>query len=47
MWKLTSWLLAAKQGDEDAKKAMTTLEKKMTPEQIAEGQKLAGNFKPR
>jgi TPR repeat protein len=39
--------LAATQGDEDAKKAMTALENKMTPEQIAEGQKLAGNFKPR
>jgi hypothetical protein len=40
-------LLAARQGDENAKKAMTMLENKMTPEQIAEGQKLAGNFKPR
>jgi Sel1 repeat-containing protein len=40
-------LLAARQGDEDAKKTMTMLENKMTPEQIAEGQKLAGNFKPR
>ena len=41
------WLLAAKQGDENAKKAMTMLENKMTPEQIAEGQKRAREFKPR
>ena len=41
------WLLAAGQGDEDAKKIMTILENKMTREQIAEGQKLARNFKPR
>jgi hypothetical protein len=34
-------LLAARQGNENAKKAMTMLENKMTPEQIAEGQKLA------
>jgi tetratricopeptide (TPR) repeat protein len=40
-------LLAAKQGNENAKKTMTMLENKMTPEQIAEGQKLAGNFTPR
>jgi TPR repeat protein len=40
-------LLAAGQGDESAKKAMTQLEKVMTREQIAEGQKLARNFKPR
>jgi S1-C subfamily serine protease len=40
-------LLAAGQGDEDAKKVMTTLEDRMTREQIAEGQKLARNFKPR
>jgi hypothetical protein len=40
-------LLAARQGFEDAKKTMTMLENKMTPEQIAEAQKLAGNFKPR
>ena len=39
-------MLAAKQGDEDAKKTMTNLEKKMTPEQIAEGRKLACDFKP-
>ena len=37
-------LLAARQGNEDAKKTMNMLENKMTPEQIAEGQKLAGNF---
>jgi TPR repeat protein len=40
-------LLAARQGDEDAKKSMTVLESKLTPEQIAEGQKLAREFKPR
>jgi uncharacterized protein len=40
-------LLAARQGFEDAKRAMAMLENKMTPEQIAEGQKLARNFKPR
>ena len=40
-------LLAARQGDEDAKKSMTVLESKLTPEQIAEGQKLARDFVPR
>ena len=40
-------LLAARQGDEDAKKNMTELESKLTPEQIAEGQKRARDFKPR
>jgi len=40
-------LLAAAQGDEKAKKAVTALEYLMTREQIAEGQKLARNFKPR
>ena len=39
-------LLAARQGDEDAKKNITMLESKLTPEQIAEGQKLARDFKP-
>jgi hypothetical protein len=39
--------VAARQGFEDAKKAMAMLENKMPPEQIAEGQKLARNFKPR
>jgi len=39
-------LLAARQGDEDAKKNITVLEK-LTPEQIAEGQTRARNFKPR
>jgi hypothetical protein len=41
------WLLAAGQGNEGAKKYMTILENKMSQEQIAEGQKLARNFKPR
>jgi uncharacterized protein len=40
-------LLAASQGDEDAKKNMTELESKLTPEQIAQGQKRAREFKPR
>ena len=39
-------LLAAGQGEEKAKKTMTVLESQMTPEQIAEAQKLARNFKP-
>jgi TPR repeat protein len=43
----TWWLLAAGQGHEAAKKNMTSLENQMTREQIAEGQKLARNFKPR
>jgi TPR repeat protein len=40
-------LLAARQGDEGAKYIMTVLESKLTPEQIAEGQKRAREFKPR
>jgi TPR repeat protein len=40
-------LLAAGQGDEPARENMTMLEGVMTQEQIAEGQKLARNFKPR
>ena len=40
-------LLASGQGDELAKKTMTILESQMTPEQIAEAQKLARSFKPR
>jgi len=42
------WLnLAAAQGNEDARKNRDTLEKEMTPEQIAEGQKLSREFKPK
>jgi len=43
------WLsLAAMQGHEGAKKFMTVLESKLlTPEQIAQGQKRAREFKPR
>ena len=42
------WMfLAARQGDEGAKNFMTVLESKLTPEQIAEGQKRARDFKPR
>jgi TPR repeat protein len=40
-------LLAAGQGEEGAKRIMGTVESWMTREQIAEGQKLARNFKPR
>ena len=40
-------LLAASQGDKDAKQTMTILENNMSREQIAEGQKVARNFKPR
>ena len=40
-------LLAAAQGNEDAIKYITTLERAMSREQIKEGQKLARNFKPR
>ena len=40
-------LLAARHGEEKAKKEMTLLENKMTPDQIAEGQKRARDFKPR
>ncbi len=40
-------LLAARQGDEDAKKSMTVLESKLTSEQIADGQKRANDFMPR
>jgi uncharacterized protein len=40
-------LLAAGQGDGNAKKTIAILEKKMTPDQIAEGQKRARDFKPR
>ena len=41
------WLLAAAQGHEEAKRFMTLLENTMSREEIAEGQKLARNFKPR
>jgi TPR repeat protein len=40
-------LLATRQGDEDAKKVMTWLEKNLRPEQVAQGQKRAREFKPR
>jgi TPR repeat protein len=40
-------LLAARQGDQDAKKIMTELENALRPEQIAQGQKRAREFKPR
>jgi len=38
---------AIAKGVEDAKKNMPVLESKLTPEQIAEGQKRAREFKPR
>jgi len=41
-------LLAARQGNENAKKFMTIMESELlTPEQIAQGQKRAREFKPR
>ncbi|MBE0545775.1 MAG: SEL1-like repeat protein [Verrucomicrobia bacterium] len=39
--------LASAQGDEDSKTALAIVERKMTPEQIAEAQRLARDFKPR
>jgi len=41
------YLLAAAQGREDARNNVNILENRMTREQIAEGQKLARDFKPR
>jgi TPR repeat protein len=41
------WLLAAAQGDKDAEQFVPWLQKRITPEQIAEGQRLARNFRPR
>jgi localization factor PodJL len=42
------WLfLAAAQGDENKKKALSLLESRMSQEQIAEEKKLARDFKPR
>ena len=38
--------LASAQGNESAKKVLSILEQKMTPEQIAEGQRLACEFQP-
>jgi TPR repeat protein len=38
--------LASAQGNESAKKNLSIREQKMTPAQIAEGQKLAREFKP-
>jgi len=39
--------LASAQGDEKAKGSLSTIEREMTPEQIAEAQRLAHGFKPR
>src|SRR4029450_5307336 len=41
------WLLAAGQGNDDAKHNMTIVENKMSREQIAGGQRVARDFKPR
>jgi TPR repeat protein len=41
------WLLAAGQGVEAANQNIVRLKNEMTPQQIAEGQKLARDFKPR
>ena len=38
------WLLAAAQGAEPARNDMSTLERRMTPEQIADGKKLASDW---
>jgi uncharacterized protein len=43
----TWFLLAATQGEEDAKKNITVLESKLTRKQIAEGQKRVRDFIPR
>jgi TPR repeat protein len=40
-------LLAARQGNETAQNTMIELKSYLTPEQIAEGEKRAGEFKPR
>jgi TPR repeat protein len=42
------WIsLSAAQGHADAKKALPTVERQLTSEQIADGQRLARAFKPR
>jgi uncharacterized protein len=42
------WLiLASAKGDEDAKKNAPIVERQMTPEQIAEAQRLVRDFEPR
>lgn len=42
-----TWLLlSAGQGDQDGKQYVSVVERKMTPEQIAEGQKRAASFRP-
>ena len=40
------YLLAAAQGDKVAKEVVSTLERQLTRQQLAEGQKRAGDFKP-
>jgi len=40
------WLLAAAQGRENVRTLITDMEGQMTRDQIAEGQKLAREFKP-
>jgi hypothetical protein len=40
------WLLAVMEGVEDAQKGLTKLRGRMSEEQIAEGRKLAQDFKP-
>ncbi|MDA7916026.1 sel1 repeat family protein, partial [Verrucomicrobia bacterium] len=42
MWNL----LAGAQGNETARKNIPKIEKRLTPEQRAEGQRLAGEWKP-
>jgi hypothetical protein len=40
-------LLAGAQGDEQARKAIDLIEKRLTTEQRAEGQRMAREFKPK
>jgi hypothetical protein len=40
-------LLAAAQGNEQARRGIDLIEKRLTPEQRAEGQRMAREFKPK
>ncbi len=40
------WLLASAQGEENAKKIISIIESQLTPQQRAEGQRLAREWKP-
>jgi hypothetical protein len=41
------YLLAAAQGNEQARRGIDLIEKRLTPEQRAEGQRMAREFKPK